>query len=156
LSGRDLVVLPLLHEAQHHRFALQRTQKIHPVTEFEGRTTGGFMAGSGGYIVDVLDIHDWNLAHALGVVPVRGVAGHLEEPGAEQLAIPNLPGSTVDREHHFLRQIFGDTGLVSAPPEERNQLWRDNSEESIERVFVRLVQESLDNLTRPRLRCEFL
>ena len=44
LSGRDLVVFPLLDKAQRHRFPLLGLEKLHPILEFR-RRSGRAVAG---------------------------------------------------------------------------------------------------------------
>jgi hypothetical protein len=58
--------------------------------------------------------------------------------------IPELSGLPVNREHHFLRQIFGDALFVTVPPEECNQLRREHPEHGVERFVVRLFQKFRD------------
>jgi hypothetical protein len=66
--------------------------------------------------------------------------------GAKQCTIPDLSSSSIDRDHHFLGQIFRDRALVAAPPEKRHQLRRENAEEGRERILVRVVQELVGHI----------
>ena len=71
------------------------------------------------------------LARAPREVAVGGVARNFEEPGAKQSMIANLSGSSVNREHYLLCQIFGNGVFVALPPEEGNQLRRDGRNSSL-------------------------
>jgi hypothetical protein len=55
------------------------------------------------------------LTHALREMPARGVARHFEEPGPKQSMIAHLSGLLVNREHHFLGQIFSHGSRPAAP-----------------------------------------
>ena len=64
--------------------------------------------------------------------------------------IPELSGLSINRKHHFLRQIFGDTLFMPALPEECNQLRRKDMEERVERIFVPLFQKPFRYLEFPQ------
>src|SRR3954462_6007732 len=82
-SGSDLVVFPLLDEAQGHDVALARIQKGHPIPELEGRRASGLMAGGRQTIVHVREVHRFHLPRHLAVMPAQRVVGDPKQPGAK-------------------------------------------------------------------------
>src|SRR5260370_36533648 len=83
LSGSDLRVFPLPDEAQRHRLAFLRIEKLHPTLEFSDRPEWTLIRG-GQRVANTGHNHGRYLPLALGEIPARGMARHLKEPGAKQ------------------------------------------------------------------------